>query len=258
MNALVKISMMFALLVMVAGVSVSTAAIQATWDEGIWSDNGLIAGTDGWEMVYGADDGLRTVPQVGYLGTRGATTPDSFTPRINTRMRRPLDAPVTSGVFVHKALIDVSRAIDEGSANIWIGRSTDNAERLGVVAQAAVPRWDFVGDGAEANMAVAPDFFPNLGWFELQIVFDIDANTAFGQYRDVDDAAPVYIGDWEFVADLPNSGNLTMDVGSIAIGAYGDPGQRGVLDNIGVGVPEPASLALLAAGGLMLLRRRRR
>ena len=45
---------------------------------------------------------------------------------------------------------------------------------------------------------------------------------------------------------------------SIAIGVYGDPGQRSVVDNVGIGVPEPASLALLAAGGLMLLRRRRR
>ena len=110
--------------------------------------------------------------------------------------------------------------------------------------------------GADGN---APD------WFLLTITgYDTNGDPTgtvdfyLADYRDANNANDYLVTDWAWVdlTSLGRVGSLSFSLSSSDVGEYGmNTPAYFAMDTV---IPEPAGLALLAAGGLAALRRRRR
>ena len=92
-------------------------------------------------------------------------------------------------------------------------------------------------------------------WYTCMITYDAGTQTA--SYSVKEQGASTYICD--FTLDVP--GGITHDLVYLGTsndfgGYYGSSVDQGLIDNVSL-TPEPATLSLLALGGLALLRRKR-
>ena len=101
--------------------------------------------------------------------------------------------------------------------------------------------------------------FQGLGWIQAEIGFD--GTTLAGRWRDVDDpsdanaANPLYTA-WQNFGFAPGTpANTVFEWGGIRLAPGGSRADELAIRT--TPLPEPASLTLLAIGGLTMLRRRR-
>lgn len=240
------------LTVVAALAGVASAAVTETWDGGEWSNGQLVDGSNGWAYDLGGDATTRVEDGIGYLGSRGAQS-GSGASSIHVKS---LDATISAGTYVAKALLNVASG-SRADAVIGVFFDGDNFARVDVYNDWKTTIVMKEG-GTQSEVTASDSGLGGLGWLEMQVIYDADFDNVSGRYRDVTETMPAaYIGDW---VDLPAfPANATFDVTKIVIGAgnASNPGgPSGIIDNIGQSIPEPASLALLALGGLMFLRRR--
>ena len=118
-------------------------------------------------------------------------------------------------------------------------------------------QFDFLRNDNSHVLVSFPSRIGTDDWLRLQLAVDMGANTASMFYEDLT------LGDTSF---SPIAGMQNMTFRSGGVGGTPLPATwnamwldiaQGQADNLVVAIPEPASLGLLAAGGMMLLRRRR-
>jgi len=240
--------------VVAALASVVSAEVTDTFDGGEWSNQQVLHGSNGWEHCCGATGTDFVQDGIGFLGTRGVDK--GVNERGSYLFIKALQTPITSGTYVAKAMINVASAT-RADAAVGAYFDEDNYVRALVhndfdtvlVTRIGGVHSEFQGGGGLGG----------LGWFELQVVYDLDSDSASASAIQVDDNTGAIIGpviDLGTFAGSP-SFDVTHFIGQAGNSSRDGTGNSGIIDNIGLGLPEPGSLALLALGGLMFLRRRR-
>ena len=243
--------------VVAALASVASADVTETWDGAEWSNGQSVDGNNGWALAteLGAN-GENVINAMGHLGTRASGK--SQNAAATAIFRKSLGETISSGIYTAKALIDVQSA-SRADAGLGVYLDADNYMRVEVYND-----WNttfkIASNGVYGESSVADGGLGTLGWIELQIIYDLDFDSGHAQYRNVDNGAAQYIGDWVNLASFPVTPTFNISDILIQAGNASNNGDNnsGFIDNIGIGaIPEPSSLALLTLGGLIMLRRRR-
>ena len=260
----------FALMLSVGLTSVAGAGFVDDWDEESgygWFQNGPLNGHDGWVSMWEGSD-LRVTPGVGYLGSKGVTDADPAND--DNRVMKPLGEvnSIRSGRYTFPMLLNVSGADTAGGESIagfligdnpqmWVGNHLSVNVRGGLLAGDST-RIDLRNGASEATIS-AGAVLPSLGWIELQIVYNLDNDSARVRWCDVDDERAAYIGDFVELGGFPGPAP-TFDVTYIGLrtSATHIPAGSAFIDGLGIGMPEPGTLCLLAVGWVVLIRRRRK
>ena len=105
---------------------------------------------------------------------------------------------------------------------------------------------------------VVPSEYTDDDWHQVRFTYDRDANTVSLDYRLINDTTGAPSGTWNmnvYGADLDDHSLAPRDVTHFFIATASD---GSMVAFPGMDIPEPAGLALLGAGSVLLLRRRRR
>jgi hypothetical protein len=210
-------------LVLILGLaSQAGAAIVENWDGPEWSP-GTSGGyaqnpngdtipptpNNGWTVYTTWTNGVIAINSgVGYLGTVGAEAMQTSTDfrYSGAWPNKALPTPHTSGTITHYALVKISADADAGAVATSMHSQNTNTQ----VVVYFSPTWGInlkaatLGLG-ETNVSDSTDVSP-LGWIAAEITLSglgTGSRTVSARYRDVNDAAWGYIGDW-------------IDIGSIS------------------------------------------
>jgi len=124
---------------------------------------------------------------------------------------------------------------------------------------------DTLEGGIPTSSALLDTGFQTAGvaWFELQIVVPLNGDSAFAQWADANDGINYPTTPSSGYTSLGTFGSVASVFDSVSIAStqnFGG-GQAAIhFDNVvatGDAIPEPASLAFLGLGGIMMLKRRR-
>ena len=221
----------------------------------------LTGGTNGWNSSGGA---WRTTGATGgFLGTRGATYTGNSQQSGISLTTLGFSGPVTSGTFEVFVLMDT---VGPAGAPGNPGR----APQFGLSDSGCCTRFlEVDGHGAGGGIRYRELGGTNFShdtsipteagrWMEYRLRYNRNTGVADLHYRDVNDtdgSIPLPA----FIAHSATGGTVSLkDVDSFYLrGFFG--GGAGTIDRISsTPLPEPTALGLMAIGGLMLLRRRRR
>ena len=239
------------------------------FSESTYVDGSVINGQNGWQDVYGpatygadvlAGDILEEVwqgrehaqqdPALWLGGTFSAIGRDITGDVVGGKYwtQATFYAQYTGGGYVDMKYFGVGNSqhlsgAGADSLNIMIDdRNTVNQMYVQTIDNGVIT--------AETAIGFAGDSY---GWFDLGIAVDMGAGTASAWFRNVDNAPPqnVPLGPWIKMADFgPLPVGFSLDVAYLGIR---DP--YTAFDNF-VSIPEPATLALLSLGGLLLRRKK--
>jgi hypothetical protein len=234
---------------------------------------------------------LRTMPGIGYDATRGLGQDNGvpFVPLAVGDATAAVPSTIAAGTVGVKALVNLAALNNSlGNANdlgqIAIGLALSEGSEYGAqnpdnfIEANILGDWSVSPGNTSINLATRNGGIPteirpsmgvvaqDLGWFELRVLYNLDANTASVEFQDVSETGPVtFIGATTTLAFLgsptftPNFLGVRISNTGVQGGNGGGNGELapgGIVDNVSY-IPEPASMALLGLGGLMMLRRRR-
>ena len=279
MNCLVG----FAVMVVVAILTAPAAMAELIYSEGFESLNqATLLGQDGWADYPAMGDLDVTAFTGGFLpGNTQAATPAANTGATGYyRNRRvlpggPYDASNVKSVTVTFDAIQGSELSAElgSSATGWIMAETNGPGTQILIQNLAQGEYARINAGSDSyRFQMTIDFVNET----ITGLWDSDAaDVLAGVYDGNDGGSPLlpYNGSFGSGTDSVNDGTLNVGgslppfawtpgftIDTIMLKARDNNGALGAIDNVlvtFVPIPEPTSLALLAAGALLMLRRRR-
>ena len=160
---------------------------------------------------------------------------------------------ISSGEFLTRAMCNVSEGrqlcalgVQEAQGNPWdlVGPVVGGPGLLLEMTQNSINFYHENSDGTQYdwNPGYAASF-STLDWFEVQLIYDLDGDTARARYRDADDTEVGYIGDWVDMGAFTGE-PITFSVSYVSAGIskHLGEGQYAKMDNIGFGEVGAASL----------------
>jgi len=262
------------LLVVFGFAGVASSAVVEDWEA--WTVGDGVNSADGWvDLTFaGATHTGLTIEAAGVNGSNSAGSIVGTAKWTGTGAAHAIDAELLGGsTHTVSVMIDTSKGANNlaylyiGDSSLVTGAPTNG---VGLITKSA----GYIGAGLQAQIAgeSVMDYndvsinFMAMGWHEVKIDLSLDVSgnvtAASASYRDVDDVTGVG-GAWNFIANYTGlSPFQATHVGlwSRSGNTIDAPLGKGPdFDNLGgVFVPEPATLGLLATGGLLTLLRHRR
>ena len=233
---------------------------------------------NGWhiEATGGTPAVMRIESGVGYLGTDGAVVGNKTVAGVSwfSWIEKALDVPVTSGSLTNYGIFKLKDVTDkpqaglsfQGTAPGWKHNVQLQIDQNGEgdlrwlsnnAADEGIVKFDLGWTGGGDT----------IGWFAAELTLD-DLETATptvsARVRDVHETKNEYIGDWISLGSLTDAGifpEVAVAHQGFMIGDWGRSASAedfAWADRINDPIPEPATAAVLALGGLTVLLRRRR
>ena len=226
--------------VVAALASVASADVTETWDGAEWSNGQVVDGNNGWVLATGLGaNGENVVNAMGHAGTRGFGKSQKAAAK--AIFQKSLGETISSGICVAKAFINV-QSTSRANAGIGVYLDADNYMRVEVYNDLNTTL-KIKSNGVYGEREVEDGGLGTLGWFELQIIYDLNFDSGHARYRNVDNDAAQYIGDWVNLASFPVTPTFNVTDILIQAGNASNNGDNnsGFVDNIGIGVPKQPS-----------------
>ena len=214
-------------------VTTAYAELHESWETG-WRDGDTVAQTNGWGSTFGQ---IFIDSDSGFQNSAGVRISAS---EAGGGAFKLLGETWGDGMFIVRALCMVTSKVEHCGLGPW--NDSSNYAHL----------W-MKGDSAGLKVMVEEKWrpetvhtgqpFSQLGWFEAQVVYDLNRRRMFARYRDVDDESGSPAGPWVSLGtfgerDSMPSEPIPWDVTGINIYVYNQQKgttQSGVLDDITAG-----------------------
>lgn len=252
------------------------AAVVDNFDS--YADQSILNGQGGWSSSGGNEghqtSALRVVAGKGVGGSNAVTSAKDGTHA--TEGSSAMEIPVgIRGDFTAQVDINVGGDGQTGDVEFRIATmafanfedtNSHNNDWVGPRMRSGVPSsfggvsWAKTHTGTFSLFSPAHDSsnldLANQGYIQAKIVVADNAVGAY--YRDIDDATGLPLGDGTWHGSMTGGTRFWhggLGIEAVQLLAQGGDSDKSYYDNLII-TPEPASLALLGLGGLMMLRRR--